>query len=294
MHTIFFLKKHLGYGLLIALYFFCNACEKINTNNLTNLTGNRIMVLGHRGNGINGMYPGNTMESMEAGIDELGADGIEMDIQISKDGELMLFHNEELASITSCSGKINSHEKNELEECLYDAAVFNAPLQDYHLATLDAVFERFKNYSPLPVFFLDTKHIYVEENYTDSMNQFNAVFGNAIHDLISKHKLEQVVLVNSGNKELLMYMKNNFPSLKLLLHADNFENGLSTAQSLGLFGITLYYSNITKEQMETAHAANIRVALWGVGSVSSCRETVRLFPDYVKTDNITYLLSLLN
>jgi hypothetical protein len=46
--------------------------------------------------------------------------------------------------------------------------------------------------------------------------------------------------------------------------------------------------------MDAAHAANMRVALWGVGSVSSCRETVKLFPDYVKTDNITYLLSLLD
>lgn len=294
MRTAFLLKGPFRHALLTAFYCFLIACEKINTDGLTNLNGNSITVLGHRGNGVNGMYPDNSMESMEAGIDELGADGVEMDIQISKDGELMLFHNEELGSITSCSGKINSRQKNELAECLYDASVFNAPLHDYHLATLDAVFNRFKSYTPLPVFFLDTKQIYEEENYPDSANHFNVVFGNTIHGLISKYNLEQVVLVNSGSKELLAYMKNNFPSLKLLLHADNFEDGLNTAQFLGLFGITIHYSYVTRAQIETAHAAGIRIALWGVGSVSSCRETVRLFPDYVKTDNISYMLSLLN
>lgn len=281
------------YLWFVGILFFIS-CKKINTDNLTNLNNNHITVLGHRGNGINGTFPGNSLESMEAAIDELGAEGVEMDVQLSKDGELILFHDDELATLTSCNGKINSHTKDELEKCLYDTKFFNAPLRDYHLASLESIFARFKNYSPLPIFFLDTKYIFESENYIDSTNQFNSVFGKAIYNLIAKYKLEKVVLVSSSSRELLNYLKNNFPSLNLVFHADTFDNGLDTAKSLGLFGITLHYQNITREQMETAHTNNVRVTIYGVGAVASCKETVRLFPDYVKTDNITYLLSLMN
>ena len=290
----FLLNKKFRTTFFVLGFIIFLSCKKTDTQNLTNLNNNHITVLGHRGNGVNGNYPGNSLKSMEAAIDELGAEGIEMDVQLSYDDELMLFHDDELAAITSCNGKINSYTRDELEKCLYDVQFFNASLNEYHLASLESVFKRFENYSPLPTFFLDTKSIYVAENYTDSLNEFNVIFGNAIYKLIAKHKLDKVVLVSSSNAEMLRYLKENFSSLNLVFHTNNFDNGLNTAKSLGLFGITLHYNEITREQIEIAHSNNIRVTLYGVGSVSSCKAAVQLFPDYVKTDNITYLLSLLN
>jgi len=282
-------------------YFFCigilvsTSCQKVDIDGLTNLNNNRITVLGHRGSGITGIdntYPGNSLESMEVGIDELGADGLEMDIQLSMDSQLMLYHDIELSKLTSCNGMINSHTKENLEGCIFDAAFFNAPFKDYHLVSLEKVFNRFKNYSPKPVYFLDTKHNYDAKNYT-GINDFNLDFAENLNDLIIKYNLEEYALISSGNKEMLQILKSNYPSLKLIMHGSSFEDALQDARSMNLFGITIHYKNISREEVETAHANNLRVTLWGVRTKASCREAVKLFPDYIKTDNILYLLSLI-
>jgi len=284
-------------------FFFCigtlilvsPSCQKVEIDGLTNLNNNRITVLGHRGSGVTGIentYPGNSLESMEVGVDELGADGLEMDIQLSIDNQLMLFHDIELSGLTSCNGTINSHTKEYLEECMFDATFFNAPLKDYYMIGLDRVFDRFKNYSLKPVYFLDTKHNYEDKNY-DSINDFNLAFSENLNNLITKYNLEEYTLISSGNKEMLKILKSNYPSLKLIIHGNSFENTLQDAKTMNLFGMTLHYKNISREQVKIAHANNLRVTVWGVRTKASCREAVKLFPDYVKTDNIPYLLSLI-
>ena len=49
------------------------------------------IVLGHRG--ASGYAPENTMESFMLALD-LGADGVELDVQMTKDGELVIIHDE--------------------------------------------------------------------------------------------------------------------------------------------------------------------------------------------------------
>lgn len=288
------MKFFFQYLFWFTIILFVFSCGKVKTDSLTNLNNNKISVLGHRGSGMSGIentYPDNTLESMEVGVDELGSDGIEMDIQLSKDNQLMLYHNNELMSTTSCSGTINSYTKDELSHCLIDASFYNAPMKEYHLASLEEVFERFKNYSPPPICFLDTKHYYEADNYPD-ITDFNLDFAQAIYTLIAKYSGQENTLVSSSNKEMLQILKLNYPSLKLVLHSDNFETALSDASALGLFGITIHYKYITRQQIETAHSTNLRVTLWGARTKEDCKAVARLFPDYVKTDNVSYMLSL--
>lgn len=288
------MKIFFQYLFCFTIIPFIFSCGKVKTNHLTNLNNNTISVLGHRGSGASGIentYPDNTLESMEVGMDELGADGIEMDVQLSKDNQLMLYHDGELMSTTSCSGTINSYTKDELKNCLIDAVFYNAPLKEYHLASPEEVFERFKNYSPQPICFLDTKHNYDAANYLD-ITDFNLAFAQAINSLISKYNRHSTTLVSSGNKEMLQILKLNNSSLKLILHGESFETIFIDAKQLGLFGITIHYKSISREQIKTAHENNLRVTLWGVRTKEDCKAAARLFPDYVKTDNVPFMLSL--
>ncbi|MEI6765313.1 MAG: glycerophosphodiester phosphodiesterase family protein [Bacteroidota bacterium] len=102
------MKIFTKYPLAFSLIFFiviCG-CKKTNTKGLTNLNNNVIAVLGHRGSGISfgSTYPMNTLESIEAGIDIMGADGMEIDAQLTKDKQLILYHGPELSEITSYGG----------------------------------------------------------------------------------------------------------------------------------------------------------------------------------------------
>lgn len=72
-----------------------------------------MLVFGHRG--FSGNYPENTMLAFRKAV-EVGADGIELDVHLSKDGELMVIHDEALARTTGKEGFVCNYLRSELEQ----------------------------------------------------------------------------------------------------------------------------------------------------------------------------------
>ena len=72
-----------------------------------------IPVLGHRG--ICAKYPENTILAFQKAI-ELGVDGIELDVHLSKDKEVMVFHDGSLKRMTGCDKGIHELTYAELSE----------------------------------------------------------------------------------------------------------------------------------------------------------------------------------
>ena len=70
-----------------------------------------IFVAAHRG--WRSRYPENTMEAFRAAV-ELGVDQIETDIRITKDGELVLIHDDKVDRTTNGSGKVCEMTLSEL------------------------------------------------------------------------------------------------------------------------------------------------------------------------------------
>ena len=69
-------------------------------------------IYGHRGS--MGKYPQNTLLSFQKAIEQ-GADGIEIDIHLSKDGEVVVIHDETLEGTTNGSGYVKDHSLEELK-----------------------------------------------------------------------------------------------------------------------------------------------------------------------------------
>jgi len=69
-------------------------------------------IIGHRG--IPHLTPENTMASFRAAV-ENGADGLETDVQMTKDGELVLIHDETLDRTTNGKGLVLTHTLSELK-----------------------------------------------------------------------------------------------------------------------------------------------------------------------------------
>ena len=61
----------------------------------------KIKVWAHRG--ASGYAPENTMAAFEKAV-EMGADGIELDVQLTKDGELVVIHDETIDRVSDGSG----------------------------------------------------------------------------------------------------------------------------------------------------------------------------------------------
>ena len=69
-------------------------------------------IFAHRGDAAH--FPENTLPSFESAI-EIGADVIETDVQRSKDGRFMIFHDDTLDRVTDGRGRIGDYKLDELK-----------------------------------------------------------------------------------------------------------------------------------------------------------------------------------
>ena len=117
------------------------ACNTSNpTFEIQNLNGNEITILGHRGMGKNHTFPGNTFESIYTALN-LGANGSEMDVQVTKDSILVVYHNKDLSSLTNFEGKVIDYNGTELNGCNYKSDDGSS----YSVITVDELFRRIPN-----------------------------------------------------------------------------------------------------------------------------------------------------
>lgn len=72
-----------------------------------------VQIFAHRG--FSGYYPENTMLAFQKVAEETVADGIELDIQLTKDGEIVIMHDEMLDRTTNGSGWLKDHILEELK-----------------------------------------------------------------------------------------------------------------------------------------------------------------------------------
>lgn len=72
-----------------------------------------VQIFAHRG--FSGYYPENTMLAFQKVAEETVADGIELDIQLTKDGEIVIMHDEMLDRTTNGSGWLKDHTLEELK-----------------------------------------------------------------------------------------------------------------------------------------------------------------------------------
>lgn len=94
-------------------------------------------IVAHRGSRIN--RPENTLAAFEEAI-RVGADGIELDVHLSKDGEIVVIHDETVDRTTNGSGLVKEMTLAELKEL--DAGIwFDTEYAGQTIPTLREVFE---------------------------------------------------------------------------------------------------------------------------------------------------------
>src|SRR5687768_2770290 len=100
--------------VICVLLFGCRKDPALWT--IKNLNNDRVSVFGHGGMGIFSRLPMNSEPSVNKSI-EVGADGTEIDIQVSRDSVLIAFHDADLESSSTCEGTIAEKTWSELSGC---------------------------------------------------------------------------------------------------------------------------------------------------------------------------------
>ena len=90
-------------------------------------------VMAHRG--YSGVYPENTMLSFREAV-KVGCDAIEMDVHETRDGRLVVIHDERLDRTTDGSGRVCDHSFAELQQ-VNAAACYKGKYAPEHIPSFD-------------------------------------------------------------------------------------------------------------------------------------------------------------
>jgi glycerophosphoryl diester phosphodiesterase len=271
---------------LLLLSFVCMLihvrCKKEEFD-IQNLNGGRILSMGHGGMGIYNAYPLNSSASILSALNR-DASGSEMDVQMTRDSVLVTYHGEDLSESTDLDGLVHAHTWTELEQGHYN----EAPYQSLPIMRLDRLFENLDDRYDHQYTFDIKLH-----RSTNDEPAYNAAFARQLVQLIGRFGIASNVMLESQVPDMLSRLKTLDPTLRLFIYPTDFDNGLTIAEELGLFGITISMEKISAEQVRTAHDHGLWVALWDVYTKSDNEDAIRKNPEVIQTDRLDHLVGLL-
>ncbi len=295
------MKKHTPPGhffsscMLPLFLLWFTACEKIEPHKIENLNENRIGVIGHGGMGIqsySNQLPHNSFSSVVQTIEKLNADGVEVDVQLSRDGVLILYHSKLLESSTDCFSCVHESYAEDLIKCRYRNDFYANVFTNEKVTTLEKVVKRFSDRSIKPLLFLDLKTFLPCE--TDLLYEdYRQNMVDALLVLIEKYQAEDWIIIESWDLELLKMIRENNSSLKLKISTGKTESILE-AHEHGFYGIVMEYREITREEVGLAHSLGVKVSLYSPKSRRGIRKAIEKNPDFIQTDNVILLQQFLN
>ncbi len=243
-----------------------------------------IKVLGHGGLGNTSSLPMNSLESILACY-YTGAQGNELDLQMSADGILVAFHSQELSENTNLRGMVNALTWAELSKGYYR----ENPYGNYALVSLRQVLTALYHNGMGKDYLLS----FDCKLYNFETADFQQKFAQALVSLIREFNLEEQVIIENADPEFLQKVQELDTRLALFLYTESAEQGIRTCKEKDLQGLSISTRNIDAQEIKAAQDQNLEVAIWNTHTAKDNREAVEKNPDYIQTERITYLLNLL-
>ncbi|MAQ14341.1 MAG: glycerophosphodiester phosphodiesterase [Sandaracinus sp.] len=153
--------------------------------------------IAHRGDALN--FPENTLAAID-GAHALGADAVEVDVMLSRDGVPVVIHDGTLERTTDGEGRVAEHTAAELQR-LRVRTPDGAGFSDERIPTLEEVAER--------VVALDLK-LEIELKHEES-RVYEA--SRAVAELIARHGLHDRAFVSSFDPRFVYYVRDVDPRI---------------------------------------------------------------------------------
>lgn len=237
-------------------------------------------VYAHRG--YSGKYPENTMLAFRKAI-EAGADGVEMDVQLSKDGELVVIHDERLERTTNVTGFVKDYTLAELQT--FDAGyVKNGAFGFQPIPSFEEFCQWLSQTDCIANIELKTSVIYyphIEEKVVEAIRRYN---------------LENKVLISSFNHMSLIKVKELAPELPLGALVE-LEGLMYAGFFAKQFGIDYYhpdYCLLSDEAVKECKENGVGINVWTVNDLASFEQLVAWDVDGVITNYPQVLYDWLN
>lgn len=221
-------------------------------------------IYAHRGaSGWDTQYaPENTMPAFEKAV-AMGADGIELDVQLTRDGEIVICHDEKIDRTSDGTGWLKDYTMKELREFS-----FSKPHPEYGNVKIPTLREFLEFFAPTG------KELNIELKtgviLYDGLEEKTAA-------MVKEFDMEDRVIYSSFNHYSLKLLKDAVPKARIgLLMGQNFVDVPGYTTMMQAEAVHPNYQQIDKEYIDNCHAHGIKVNTWTVDP----RVEMQRFCDY--------------
>jgi|SRR5690554_6318591 len=207
-----------------------------------------MLIYGHRG--AKGLAPENTLPSFRTCL-ELGVTRCELDVQLSRDEQLVVIHDPGLKRTTGRKGKVKNKTAAQLRS--YDAShghpSWTTPC---HIPTLDELFAC-----------CDFEHWQIE--FKNMSRTACVVAIEKLAQLAKKHELEERICITSSSFRILKAAREHAPHLGRGLVAEyRWLDPVKVAKRHECSLLALSWTLCTESRILKAKAAGLHVSVWTV------------------------------
>lgn len=209
----------------------------------------RSLNIAHRG--FSGQYTENTMKAFEKAYEE-GADGIELDVRLTKDAEVVIFHDPDIDRMTEGKGAVNEYTLEELRSYPIITHPLQKNIKQEVIPTLSEYLEWVEDKPLLTNIELKS----IQKNYRLELR---------VAEAIQTFKMEERVIISSFQENSLIRFKILTPSVKTGLLLSKYDEAtFQLAKELGLDYLHLKADMLTEEVIEAATETGLGLNTWTV------------------------------
>lgn len=217
------------------------------------------MFVNYAHRGASEYAPENTMPSFELGL-TMGANGIETDLQETKDGKIVMFHDNTIDDKSNATGAIADYTYEELLKM-----DFGSWKDERFAGTQIVLFEDFaKKFLPLDLTFaIELKVTGIAAKALDIMKKY----GNMDNIYVSSFKFEALEEARAIDPDI---------KLTWLIKEPITQENIDRLKTLHGTQISPRATLVDEAQVELAKANGLKVRLWGVKDPDIMREVYPL------------------
>ncbi|HSJ87634.1 MAG TPA: glycerophosphodiester phosphodiesterase family protein [Anaerolineales bacterium] len=249
------------------------------------LREHRPLSVAHRGHSI--AYPENTMEAYRKAID-LGVEMIECDVNITRDGKLVMIHDATLDRTTSGTGRVSAATWEEIQQ-LDAGGKFKAEFTGLKVPLTEDTLLLYKDSGVWSCF-------EVKGGDADESNRIAL----GLVDLFEKHNMLDKAFMSSYHYEALQLARSKCPDLMLAperLPDDAPADPPEAVRQAKLFSapvIQHQYTVLTEDVVRLLHENEIAVWSWSTTDEDSMIFSINIGADALMGDDVALMLEILN
>jgi glycerophosphoryl diester phosphodiesterase len=236
------------------------------------------MIINYAHRGASGYFPENTMLSFRKAI-ELGATGIETDVQMTSDGVLVLIHDEYVSRTTNGKGLVKDFTYADLNN-LDAGSWFNEKYSSEKIPTVEQLINLAKS-----------NNILLNLEIKNGEVLYPGIEENLI-EMLYKFKYEDKVILSSFNHYSMVHCKEISKEIKTgLLYMSDLYQPEVYCKHTGADALHPYFYSINKDIIDSAKREGILVNPFTVNDedhmknliISGVDGLITNYPDKLKT-----------